>query len=70
MYDRWLEILVYVVKLNLSLWLIKHQAMKTYRWLEVSLHNFWPRHEMEVSGRLHVPAALPPGKEAPVPTRL
>jgi hypothetical protein len=27
----------------------------------------WPRHELEVSGQLHAPAALPPGKEPPVP---
>jgi hypothetical protein len=24
----------------------------------------WPRHQMEVSGQLHAPAALPPGKES------
>jgi hypothetical protein len=27
----------------------------------------WPRHWLEVSGQLHAPAALPPGKEPPVP---
>jgi hypothetical protein len=27
----------------------------------------WPRHYMEVSGQLHAPAALPPGKEPLVP---
>jgi hypothetical protein len=27
----------------------------------------WPRHQIEVTGRLHAPAALPPGKEPPVP---
>jgi hypothetical protein len=27
----------------------------------------WPRHSLEVSGQLHVPAALPPGKKPPVP---
>jgi hypothetical protein len=26
-----------------------------------------PRHHLEVSGQLHAPAALPPGKERPVP---
>jgi hypothetical protein len=26
-----------------------------------------PRHEMEVSGQLHAPAALPPAKEPPIP---
>jgi hypothetical protein len=26
-----------------------------------------PRHLFEVSGQLHVPAVLPPGKEPPVP---
>jgi hypothetical protein len=25
----------------------------------------WPRNYMEVSGQLHAPAALPPGKEYP-----
>jgi hypothetical protein len=28
----------------------------------------WPRHWLEVSGQLHAPAALPPGKEPRVPT--
>jgi hypothetical protein len=28
----------------------------------------WPRHQMEVSGRLHTPAILLPGKEPLVPT--
>jgi hypothetical protein len=27
----------------------------------------WPGHWLEVSGQLHAPAALPPGKELPVP---
>jgi hypothetical protein len=27
----------------------------------------WPRHEVEVSGQLHAPAALLSGKESPVP---
>jgi hypothetical protein len=27
----------------------------------------WPRHSMEESGQLHAPAALPLGKESPVP---
>jgi hypothetical protein len=27
----------------------------------------WPRHKLELSGQLHAPAALPPGKEPPVP---
>jgi hypothetical protein len=27
----------------------------------------WPRHYMEVSGQLHAPAALPPGKEPLAP---
>jgi hypothetical protein len=27
----------------------------------------WPRHKLEVSGQLHAPAALSPGKEPPVP---
>jgi hypothetical protein len=27
----------------------------------------WPRHKMEMSGRLHAPATLLPGKEPPVP---
>jgi hypothetical protein len=27
----------------------------------------WPEHQLEVSGQLYAPAALPPGKEPPVP---
>jgi hypothetical protein len=29
----------------------------------------WPQHQLEVSGQIHIPATLPPGKESPVPTR-
>jgi hypothetical protein len=39
--------------------LIRHQAVKTY--------GVW-RHYLKVSGQLHAPAALPPGKQSTVPT--
>jgi hypothetical protein len=42
--------------------------MKTHRGVKVQVHHSWPRHYMEVSGQLHVPAALLPGKHAPVPS--
>jgi hypothetical protein len=56
------------VKVELSLCLTKHNSMKTY-WGSGSIA---PRildlgTRWEVSGQLHVPAALPPGKENPVP---
>jgi hypothetical protein len=35
----------------------------------ISTHS-WPRHWMEVSGQLHAPAALLPGKEYPLNRRL
>jgi hypothetical protein len=41
--------------------------MKTYGEMEIYLHNSSPRHKMEDSGELHVPAALPPGKSHPYP---
>jgi hypothetical protein len=41
--------------------------MKTYGGVEVQIHYFWPGHWLEVCGQLHAPAALPPGKEPPVP---
>jgi hypothetical protein len=40
---------------------------RTGEWMYRSTFS-WPRHQMEVSGQLHVPAALPPGKEPLVPT--
>jgi hypothetical protein len=46
--------------------------MKTCGWgggVDVYIHIFSsPRHQLEVSGQLHAAAALPPGKEPPVPT--
>jgi hypothetical protein len=36
--------------------------MKTCGGAEVQLHHSWPRHQMEVGGRLHAPVDLPPGK--------
>jgi len=48
--------------------LTKHHAMKAYWWSGcIAPLILWPRHWMEVSGQLHVPAALPPGKEPLVP---
>jgi hypothetical protein len=35
--------------------------MKMYRGVEPYLHHSWPRHQMEVRGRLHALAALPRG---------
>jgi hypothetical protein len=29
-------------------------------------YDSWPRHYMELNGKLHAPAALPPGKEPPL----
>jgi hypothetical protein len=29
----------------------------------IALRILWPRHYVELSGQLHAPAALPPGKE-------
>jgi hypothetical protein len=37
--------------------------MKTYGGVEVYLHNPWPRYQMEISGRVHAPAALTLDKE-------
>jgi hypothetical protein len=41
--------------------------MKAYGGVEAYFHHSWPRYQMEVSGQLHTPAALPPGKEPPAP---
>jgi hypothetical protein len=46
--------------------LTKHHAMKAYWEWRYSPLILWPRHYMQVSGQLHAPAALPPGKEPPV----
>jgi hypothetical protein len=40
--------------------------MKAYRGVDVYIRT-WRRHELEVSGQLHAPAALPPGKDPTVP---
>jgi hypothetical protein len=41
--------------------------MKAYgEWMYRSTFS-WPRQKLEVSGQLHAPAALTPGKEPPVP---
>jgi hypothetical protein len=40
--------------------------MKIYGGVEVQLNLSWPRHQMEVSGQLHAPAALLHGIEDPV----
>jgi hypothetical protein len=42
--------------------------MKMYNGLEVQLHHSCPQYWMEVSSQLHTLAALPLGKEPPVPT--
>jgi hypothetical protein len=47
--------------------LIKHHTMKAYGEVLYRSTFSWLRHELEVSGQLHAPAALPPGKELPVP---
>jgi hypothetical protein len=43
--------------------LTEHHAMKAY-WGSGGIASLlWPRHLMEMSGQLHAPATLPPGKE-------
>jgi hypothetical protein len=56
------------VKVKLSLCSTKHHAMKVY-WGSggIAPRILWPRHQMEVSGQLHAPAALPPREEPMVP---
>jgi hypothetical protein len=56
------------IKVKLSLCLTKHDAMKVY-WGSggIAPSILWSQHYMEVSGQLHAPAALPPGKEPLVP---
>jgi hypothetical protein len=63
--------LFFKLKLNvqLTLCLTKHHAMKAYWGVEVELHAFLISALAEVSGQLHAPAALPPGKEPLVPIR-
>jgi hypothetical protein len=41
--------------------------MKIYLGGEILLHHYWPRHQMEMSGQLPAPAALPPGKSSLYP---
>jgi hypothetical protein len=52
----------------LSLRLTKHHAMKAY-WGSGGIAPLilWPRHQVGVSGQLHTPAALLPGKEPRYP---
>jgi hypothetical protein len=51
-----------VKRLKLALCLTKHYAMKTYEGVDVQIHFFLPLQQLEVSGQLHAPAALPPTK--------
>jgi hypothetical protein len=46
---------------------IKHYAVKVYGGVDVEIHIFLTLHKLAVNGQLHAPAALPPGKEPPVP---
>jgi hypothetical protein len=55
--------LKFIVKLKLSLCLTKHHAMKSYS----STHSLTSALD-GVSGQLHAPTALPPGKEPPAPS--
>jgi hypothetical protein len=48
------------IKVKLSLCLIN----ETPRQGNIYLHHSWLRHYLEVSGQLHIPAALPPGEKA------
>jgi hypothetical protein len=41
--------------------------MKTYGGVDIQIHISLTSALAEVSGQLHTPAALPPGKEVPVP---
>lgn len=41
--------------------------MKICGVVELQLHHSWSRHEMEVSGKIHNPSTLQPGKGIPVP---
>jgi hypothetical protein len=41
--------------------------MKAYGGVDVLIHIFLTLDLLEVSGQLHAPAALPQGKEPPVP---
>jgi hypothetical protein len=41
--------------------------MKAYGEWEYRSTFSWSPHQLEVSGQLHAPAALPPGKEPPLP---
>jgi len=55
-------------KVKVALCLTKHNAMKTY-WESVTPCVLLPWHYMELSGQLHILAALPPGKEPLVPIK-
>jgi hypothetical protein len=52
------------VKANFCLWLSKQNGTNNYGEC-LCRCTLWPRHWLEVSGQLHAPAALPPGKCPP-----
>jgi hypothetical protein len=56
------------VKVKLSLGLTKFHAMNTYGWVEVKLHAFLSLALDGDKGSASRSAALPQGKEPPVPT--
>jgi hypothetical protein len=49
-------------KVKLSLCLTSTMPWRRMGGVELQLHHYWPRYYMEVSGQLHVLAALPRGK--------
>jgi hypothetical protein len=51
-----------------ALSVLKHHTMMMYGETEVQLHHSWPWYQMEVSGQLHTPATLLPGKQPLVHT--
>jgi hypothetical protein len=56
-----------VIKVKLTLCLAKHHAIKTYWGVEVYLHAFLTLALDGGEWSAHAPAALPRGKEPPLP---
>jgi hypothetical protein len=54
-----------VVQVPFYCWAPRHEGVLG-EWRYSSMHS-WLRHKIEASGQLHTSAALPPGKEPPVP---
>jgi hypothetical protein len=65
LYILYIYIYIYAEVIPLLNYVIK--PMKAYGGVEVWLHHYWPQNQMEMGGEFHIPAALTPEIQPPLP---